>query len=121
MNPLPTTNQTESNPQLYEVLASKRSDMKDVGEEFMDAMLKGFCVWKSAAGRDLLRWGFMVLQKPVRKQDGVLGGFFSLKIKTALPEGQGIAHLRAHSHTPPSQLRGSACDAHIYVYTLPLQ
>ena len=92
LNPLPTTNKIVSHLQVDEVLASKRNDMKDVGEQFMDTMLKGFGAWKTAAGRGLLCWGFMVLQKPVRKRHGSLRGFFSWKTKAALPEGQSVAN-----------------------------
>lgn len=76
-NPFRPTNGNESHLQLYDVLASKRKDMKDVGEEFMDTMLKGLASWKSAASRGLLLWGFVVLHKPVSKRDGVLRGLFS--------------------------------------------
>ncbi|CAN0002564.1 unnamed protein product [Laminaria digitata] len=63
---------------LYEVLAAKRNGM-DVGEQFTDAMLKGFAAWKSAAGSGLLQWGFVVLQKPVGKRNGVLRALLSWK------------------------------------------
>lgn len=48
-----------------EVLSAKRNDMKDVGVQFMDEILKGLLAWKSVEGRGLLRWGDVVLQKPV--------------------------------------------------------
>lgn len=77
LTPCRPTHGNESHLQLYDVLASKRKDMKDVGEEFMDTMLKGLASWKSAASRGLLLWGFVVLHKPVSKRDGVLRGLFS--------------------------------------------
>lgn len=51
--------------------------MKDVGEQFMDTMLKGLASWKSTAVRGLLRWGFVVLRKPVGKRDDILRGLLS--------------------------------------------
>ena len=75
----------------------------------MDAMLKGLAAWKSAAGRGLLRWGFVVLHKAVGKRDGVLWGL--LYWKTGLPEGQDVVRpwARCHNLTNPSM--GGACDA----------
>ena len=36
-------------------------------EQFVENTLKGLEAWTSAAGRDLFRWGFIVLQKSVRR------------------------------------------------------
>ena len=58
---------TDSILQQHETLASGRSNMTGVREQFVDDMLKGLVAWKSAHARGLLRWGFMVLQKPVGK------------------------------------------------------
>lgn len=56
-------------PQLSEVLSAERNDMKDVGGQFVDDMLKGYLTWKSVEGRGLVRWGYMVLHKPVGGQE----------------------------------------------------
>ncbi|CAM9322755.1 unnamed protein product, partial [Scytosiphon promiscuus] len=48
-----------------EVLVSRRDSLDGVEVEFVDNMARGLDAWTSAAGRDLIRWGFVVLAKPV--------------------------------------------------------
>lgn len=47
------------------MLLSRRGDLEGVEEQFIDNMAKGLDAWTSAVGRDLIRWGFLVLQKSV--------------------------------------------------------
>ena len=51
--------------QVRKVLMSRRGDLEGVEESFVDNMARGLDAWTSAAGRDLIRWGFMVFQKKV--------------------------------------------------------
>ena len=53
------------------MLVSSRSSLEGVEESFVDNMARGLDAWTSAAGRDLIRWGFMVLQKSVSFRDGL--------------------------------------------------
>ena len=112
----PIQNGIGSHLQLYEVLAYKRNDIKDVGEQFMDAMLKGLAAWKSAAARGLLCWGFVVLHKTVSKRDGVLWAL--LYWKTGLHEGQDFVRPWARCHNLSNPCMGSACDALTCGFTL---
>lgn len=88
----------------------------DVGEQFTDTMLKGFAAWKSAAGSGLLQWGFVVLQKPVGKRNGVLRAL--LFLKAVLAGGQSVAHSWDKCRNPSNQCTDSACDAHTCAYTI---
>lgn len=47
------------------MLQSRRGDLGHVDGQFLDDRVKGFDAWIAAAERDLLRWGCMVLRKPV--------------------------------------------------------
>lgn len=47
------------------MLVSRRGDLEGVEEQFIDNMSRGLDAWTSAAGRDLIRWGFIVMQKKV--------------------------------------------------------
>lgn len=51
------------------MLLAHRADLEGVEEQFVDNMARGLDAWTSAAGRDLIRWGFMVLQKSVSMPD----------------------------------------------------
>lgn len=42
---------------------SRRGNLKGVEDEFVDNMARGLDAWTSAAGRDLIRWGFLVFTK----------------------------------------------------------
>ncbi|CAM9539498.1 unnamed protein product [Pylaiella littoralis] len=48
-----------------EVLVSRRGSLEGVEDEFVDNMARGLDAWTSAAGRDLIRWGFLVFTKRV--------------------------------------------------------
>ncbi|CAN0002430.1 unnamed protein product, partial [Hapterophycus canaliculatus] len=47
-----------------EVLVSRRDSLEGVEVDFVDNMARGLDAWTSAAGRDLIRWGFLVFMKP---------------------------------------------------------
>ena len=47
------------------MLESRRGDLEGVEEQFVGNMIRGLDAWTSAAGRDLIRWGFIVLRKKV--------------------------------------------------------
>ena len=51
------------------MLVSRRGNLEGVEDQFVDNMARGLDAWTSAAGRDLIRWGFMVLQKKVGEQE----------------------------------------------------
>eukprot|EP00752_Nemacystus_decipiens_P001516 g1487.t1 len=49
-----------------EVLVSRRGKLEGVEDQFVDNMANGLDAWTSAAGRDLIRWGFLVFKKPAQ-------------------------------------------------------
>lgn len=49
--------------QVREVLMSRRGTLEGVGDSFVDNMARGLDAWTSAAGKDLVRWGYTVLRK----------------------------------------------------------
>lgn len=49
--------------QVREVLASRRGTLQGVEDSFVDNMVGGLDAWTSAAGKNLIRWGFMVMRK----------------------------------------------------------
>lgn len=46
-----------------EVLLARRGTIEGVEDSFVDTMVKGLDAWTSAAAKDLIRWGFIVLRK----------------------------------------------------------
>ena len=52
-------------PQVCEVLESRRGSPQGFKDEFVDKAVEGMNHWMSAARRGLMCWGFLVLQKAV--------------------------------------------------------
>ena len=80
--------------------------MNDVGEQFKDDMLKGLLAWKSVHARGLLRWGFVVLEKPVGKATFYASGFCLLGPFRVYPKGK--VPLKSWTHLEPSRRMGGA-------------
>lgn len=45
------------------MLLARRGTIEGVEDSFVDTMVKGLDAWTSAAAKDLIRWGFIVLRK----------------------------------------------------------
>lgn len=52
--------------QIEDILVSKRGQSSSMDEAFIESSARGLAAWNDVAGRDLMRWGYMVFKKQVR-------------------------------------------------------